>query len=195
MAKINKVSTNQADGKQLNSIVREKLKGQVADLYLRGLSYRSIKAVLDEERGQSISIATIGKYVNGTIEEWKGERLAALDDIKETELRRINKLETTYWNAWEKSVQEHKKTADKKKSTVDRKGKSNVNKVENSIMLEERYGNPQYLAGIQWCISMRCKILGIEAPQITDINVKHSGNISRTTVFMTKSRKRQSENE
>lgn len=189
MAKVNKVATNQPHGKTLHKIHREDLKTKVADLYLRGLSYRSIKAVLDEERGTSVSIATIGKYVNGTIEEWKGERLAALDDIKETELRRINKLETTYWEAWEKSVQEHKKTADKKRSTPDKNGKFNVNKVEKSILLEDRYGNPQYLAGIQWCISMRCKILGIEAPQITDVNVNHSGNISRTTVFMTRSRR------
>src|SRR5690606_23254336 len=121
MAKVNKVPTNQPHGKTLDSIQRENIKNQVTDLYLKGLSYRSIKAVLDEERGKSVSIATIGKYINGTIQEWKDERLKALDDIKETELRRINKLETTYWDAWDKSVQEHKKKTDKQKAVPNKK--------------------------------------------------------------------------
>jgi len=192
MAKINKVPTNQADGKQLTHLQREKVKGKVVDLYLKGLSYRSIKAVLDEESGKSVSIATIGKYINGTIQEWKDERLKALDDIKETELRRINKLETTYWDAWEKSVQEHKKKTDKQKAIpMVKDGKMFVKEAEKTVHVEERYGNPQYLAGIQWCISMRCKILGIEAPQVTEVNLR--GEIARTTVFMTKSRKNKPE--
>jgi len=192
MAKVNKVPTNQPHGKTLDRIQRENLKNQVTDLYLKGLSYRSIKAVLDEERGKSVSIATIGKYINGTIQEWKDERLKALDDIKETELRRINKLETTYWDAWDKSVQEHKKKTDKQKAVPNKKtGGMDVKHAEKSVHSEERYGNPQYLAGIQWCISMRCKILGIEAPQITEVNLR--GEIARTTVFMTKSRKNKPE--
>lgn len=192
MAKVNKVPTNQPHGKTLHRIQRDKLKNQVTELYLKGLSYRSIKAVLDEENTTSVSIATIGKYVNGTIQEWKDERLKALDDIKETELRRINKLETTYWDAWEKSVQEHKKKTDKQKAVPNKKtGAMDVKQAEKSVHIEERYGNPQYLAGIQWCISMRCKILGIEAPQVTEVNLR--GEIARTTVFMTKSRKNKPE--
>ena len=66
-----------------------------------------------------------------------------------------------------------------------------VKQAEKSVHIEERYGNPQYLAGIQWCISMRCKILGIEAPQVTEVNLR--GEIARTTVFMTKSRKNKPE--
>lgn len=156
-----KVETNQPNGKHLNFVEREKIKVQVTELYLKGLTYRSIKTVLDSEKGVSVSIATIGKYLNNTITEWKSERLKLLDDLKETELRRINKLEATYWNAWEKS-----------------------------LLIQGNNGNPQYLAGVQWCISMRCKILGIESPQITEISLK--GSISRTTIFKTKTRKENS---
>lgn len=30
-------------------------------------------------------------------------------------------------------------------------------------------GDPRYLAGVQWCIEIRCKLLGIEAPKRVDV--------------------------
>jgi hypothetical protein len=55
------------------------------------------------------------------------------------ELHRIDHLERTYWMAWRQT-----------KAGKRREGQS---------------GNPAFLAGVQWCIEQRCKILGLEAPR------------------------------
>ena len=38
-------------------------------------------------------------------------------------------------------------------------------RVHAAIRKAEQTGDPRYLAGVQWCVEQRCKILGLNAPQ------------------------------
>jgi hypothetical protein len=83
----------------------------------------------------------------------------------------------TYWEAWEKSITDYQKTNKKMKAKA---AKTEGNKTlpseqEIATMDMISMGNPSYLAGIERCIQLRCKILGIEAPVKTE--TKHSGEI------------------
>lgn len=166
----------------------------ITDLYLKGNSYRKIAQTLEDEANIKISFVMVGNYVNKMLEEWKQERVSKIDDLKTIELTRIAKLENTYWQGWERSLGTKKKNTDrqraKPKVSVDRLGNRSesmdVQQAEKSIYTEETFGDPRFLDGIKWCIQMRCKILGIEAP--TEFKGTFSAKVSHKTVFNTRTR-------
>lgn len=168
----------------------------ITSLYLKGNSYRVIANKIKEELGQTISFVMVGNYVNKMLEEWKQQRVSKIDDMKTIELSRIANLENTYWQGWERSLAGSKRTSDKQKAKPRRTRDVNgvltetmsVEQAEKSSYTEETFGDPRFLDGIKWCIQMRCKILGVEAP------IEFKGNITstvkRTTVFNTRTRNR-----
>ena len=89
-----------------------------------------------------------------------------INEAKARELAKIDNLETEYWTAWEKSKEDYKQKSTKAKGTG-----------EVAITLEKTtkevivYGDPRFLAGIQWCISKRCDIIGIDAPKQTTMKI------------------------
>lgn len=189
-------TTKQERGKRLNASQREAFKNHTIDLYLKGWSYRKIISDIEDKFGHTLSIASIGRYVASMVEEWREHRINKLDDLKTVELQRINKLEETYWDAWQRSMEGATRTVEKQKAvpgkSVNDKGQvqesMNVAHAEKMRSTEEAYGDPRFLQGIQWCISMRCKILGVEAP--IEFKGTMTSEIKRTTVFKTRSRKK-----
>jgi hypothetical protein len=93
-----------------------------------------------------------------------------IDHHKSIELEKLNILERTYWEAWEKSQTDTTISQTKKKGSP--KSVDSIEKIEN-----ERYstGDPRYLQGIERCIEQRCKILGLNAPK--EIKGEFSGNL------------------
>ena len=94
---------------------------------------------------------------------WREDTTINLDEAKQRELSRIDELERTYWQAWEKSCNERTKTSTEKVSGDNGRAKASVQK-------EEMLGNPAYLAGVMNCIQERSKILGIYAPEKQEIS-------------------------
>jgi hypothetical protein len=45
---------------------------------------------------------------------------------------------------------------------------------ESSVVVEERDGNPSWLAGVDKCIERRCKLLGLDAPVKTDLSINQT---------------------
>ena len=187
----------QAAGKRLNASQREAFKNLTSELYLKGWSYRDIRQEIEDKYNYNLSLTSIARYVESLVNEWRKHRVEKLDDLKTVELQRINKLEETYWDAWQRSMEGATKTVEKQKAvpgkSVDKKGQMqdsmNVAHAEKMKSVEEAYGDPRFLHGIQWCISMRCKILGVEAP--IEFKGTMTSEIKRTTVFKTRTRKRQ----
>lgn len=57
--------------------------------------------------------------------------------------------------------------------------------VRRSVAEKEKLiGNPAYLTGVQWCISERCKLLGIYGAVKVDANVNANTN-NKTTLEST----------
>ena len=72
-----------------------------------------------------------------------------------------------YWSAWENS-REEKLT----KRAQDRDGQKTTD-----VKTETQAGDPKFLAGIQWCVTKRCEILGLYAPRQHQITSATAGRI------------------
>lgn len=122
---------------------------RISDLYLQGKRQVDIAEAIGVSQGQvSYDLAEIQR-------RWRAQTVRNLDEDKARELARIDALERTYWAAWARSCGER---------TKQRTSKNDVGISQASIERESMLGNPAYLAGVQWCISERCKLLGIYAP-------------------------------
>jgi hypothetical protein len=44
-----------------------------------------------------------------------------------------------------------------------------------AIRKEQQYGDPRYMASVQWCIQQRCRILGLNAPTETRLTGRGGG--------------------
>lgn len=152
----------------------------VSEYYLKGHSSRSIAGIVMEKvgKGYSVSHTTISGDIKALLKQWQKERINDIDKVKAVELEKLDKLEQTYWDAWEKSIQDYKRTSLKQKGTT---SSSRPEYREQTTMEMISHGNPAYLAGVERCIERRCKILGIDAPQKIDATTKGE---SLNTPFM-----------
>lgn len=89
---------------------------------------------------------------------WLASSLRDFDALKSEELARIDKLEATYWDAWERSLREQTTTTTGREKGP--QGDKDTARVQKRLPV----GDPRFLQGIQWCITKRCEILGLDAP-------------------------------
>ena len=123
---------------------------EIARLYLRE---HLIQAEIGARLGMTQEMVSYDLRALGR--EWIAAGLMDLTEHKASELARINELERTYWAAWEQSL------GMKEISTT---GQTSGGVAHAQIRKETREGNPAFLAGVQWCIDRRCKLLGLDAP-------------------------------
>ena len=134
-----------------SKIKREEDLRRISALYLQGKTQSEIADSLGLSQPQiSYDLKAIRK-------RWREDTTIDLDEHKNRELERIDILERTYWQAWERSLE------DKEKSRTKRTEVGTGSRKEASIEKEMRLGDPRYLSGIQWCITERCKLLGLYA--------------------------------
>lgn len=136
----------------------------IAELYTKGRSYREIAFEVNERHGRNISYVTVSNEVKKLLKEWKESREEIIDHQKYIDLEKIDRLEKTYWDGYEKSCQPVKKSSTKKKGSI-----QGVNDIEMTGSEETRVGDPRFLDGIKWCIEQRGKIFGYSAPQKFDV--------------------------
>ncbi len=140
-------------GPKRTEIQRENDYRRIADLYLQGKTQSDIAETVGLDQSQvSRDLAVIQK-------RWRTDTTINMDEAKQKELSRIDTLERTYWDAWERTLEEKTKTRTEQSKTGEKNGSAKA-----TIEKETLLGNPAYLAGIQWCISERCRILGLYAP-------------------------------
>jgi len=156
-------------------------KNLIVSLYLQGHTQAQVAELAREQTGgHNFTRHTVAKYVNEAIDEWKEHKSQLVDNHKAIELAKINALETTYWDAWRRSCEIVKNTS-KTKKKGDEGGRMAVAQVKEDH--KQGAGDPQYLRGIQWCVEMRCKILGIEVPQVA-VQVNNTNNNSTSTTVI-----------
>jgi hypothetical protein len=128
-------------------------RAEIANLYLKGLSQADIAGKLGLSRQQ------IGYDLKAVRKEWLRSSVMDFNQRKAEELAKIDRLEQTYWDAYEASKKE------RQISITEQTTGEGGEKFKAGIRKEEQTGDPRYLAGIQWCINKRCEILGLNAPQ------------------------------
>ncbi|MFA5194681.1 MAG: sigma factor-like helix-turn-helix DNA-binding protein [Bacteroidales bacterium] len=132
----------------------------ISKYYLEGMTQWEIRNKL------GISQATVSRDIKLLFRYWRLSSINNIDQLKQIELVRINKLEIEYWNSWDRSKEEFKKKSLKQRVIAESKQPIEINSAT-----EDRNGDPRYLAGVQWCITKRCEILGINAPIKTETNL------------------------
>lgn len=128
---------------------------KIADLYLKG----RIQADIAQEIG--VSQQTISNDLKALHREWLDSALVDFNEAKAQELAKIDRLEREYWQAWERSCEDAETVTEKARAS---RGAEKPDSVEKTKQAKGQAGDPRFLAGIQWCIERRCKILGIDAP-------------------------------
>lgn len=139
-----------------NRLQREEDLALTERLYLKGFTFRGIAKAIEAEHGRRLTPKTVWSDVQKLIRAYRDDHALEVDRARAVELARINKLERTYWEAWEKSLLETKRT-----KTSTRTGGDATAEVQRI----ERLGDPRYLEGVRWCIERRCKLLGVDAPE------------------------------
>lgn len=99
-------------------------------MYLQGFAVEEIADRFD------VTIDTTQGWLNIIKEEWRKASLIDFNAAKLQELAKINNLEKTYWEEYQKSKES-----------------------ENSA------GDHKFLKGVEWCIERRILLFGLKAPQ------------------------------
>lgn len=155
----------------------ERDRHEIAALYLRGRRQAEIVHHLNEsERDYTLTQQMISYDLQAIQGRWRKSALMDMDERKTQELAKIDTLELTYWDAWERSCEDAETATQKQRGKVT-KGVGEDGQfvaeqpAEISKTRKGQAGDPRFLTGVQWCIERRCKILGIDAPA----EVKHKG--------------------
>lgn len=143
----------------------------ISDLYLQGRLQADIAAKLN------ISQSTVSRDITWLQAQWLTSSLVNINKVKSKELAKIDRLEREYWTAWERSCEDAETLTQKTKGKVEKRQDDDGRFVaerpaEATKTSKGQAGDPRFLAGIQWCIERRCKILGVDAPTRADLTTK-----------------------
>jgi hypothetical protein len=128
---------------------RERDLERISREYLRGKTQQEMAQLF------GVSQAQISYDLKVLHKRWLDASLLNMAQAKARELAKIDALERTYAEAWESSLKD-KETKTAEKTTAGPSGRTRALSRQ-----EQRDGNPAFLAGIQWCIEQRCRILGL----------------------------------
>lgn len=146
-------------GKAVPKLKKSKERLVIARYFLQGRNERQIADHVGRTQ-QYVSLA-----IKSLEEEWRTKASADFATAKAKELARIENLERTYWDAWFRSLGGTKSMTVRASGEKNERGKDGklVN-VERSERTENTYGDPRFLAGVQWCIERRVKMFGFDQP-------------------------------
>ncbi len=143
---------------QKRSIIqREQDLSTIAKMYLTGSTQAEIGLHLGVTQQQ------ISQDVKEIQKRWLDSSLRDFDELRAEQLAKIDRLETNYWAAWERSCR------DRKRQRAGTKTDSHDRTEHAEFTTEGRDGNPAFLAGVDKCIERRCKLLGLDAPIKQDV--------------------------
>ena len=127
---------------------------EIARRYLKGETQAAIAETLGLSQGMiSYDLARIK-------EAWLESAIMDFNEMRSRELARIDVLEREYWQAWQVSQSDRTR-----KSRAHKEGGQHGEERKVSETVEQRDGNPAFLAGVQWCIAQRCKLFGLYEPE------------------------------
>jgi len=135
---------------------------KIAALYLAGKAQVAIASEMGvSQQAISSSLRTLRK-------RWIDSALRDFDELRAEQLAKIDRLESEYWDAWERSKAPRTRKGRKQKTA------DSGDAEESSVTIEDRDGNPSWLAGVERCIERRCKLLGLDAPTKTSVTVEQT---------------------
>lgn len=149
---------------------------RIAELYLK----RWLQVDIAEEL--KIDQSTVSRDLAAIREQWRKSTLIDFNEAKARELARIDNLEMTYFEAWDRSLDPFKSKVIKAKGNPKTEEELKAN-AEQTLKTEDRNGDPRFLQGVQWCIEQRCQILGIYAAVKQEITGADNGPVILKVVY------------
>lgn len=102
-----------------------------------------------------IDKSTVSRDLKFIQEQWRQSAITDMNEVKQRELEKIDLIEYEAWQAWLRSQTDAITT--------------NEFDGNKSTSKKNQYGDPRFLAQIERCIELRCKILGINAPEKIEV--------------------------
>jgi hypothetical protein len=134
---------------------------RIADLYLKGW----LQVDIADEIG--VDTSTVSRDLKAIRGEWLQSTLMDFNEARAQELAKIDNLELTYWQAWQRSTEN--KEVESTKVIESGKGEDRKpERLEAATRSEGQAGDPRFLQGVQWCIERRCKLLGLDETNGTE---------------------------
>lgn len=137
---------------------------RVAALWLRGYTQKEIGGMLG-----GLSQGTVSRDLAWVREQWAARSNIKVHEMRAEQVAKLDALQREYWHAWERSQGEIEKTVESTNRT---------NGDTLTITTETVAGDPRYLQGVERCIEQVCDILGLKAPQRSEV--------SQTVVYVEK---------
>lgn len=156
---------------------RENDLNRITELYLK--QWRQV----DIAKEIGVSQQQISWDLKVVQKRWLEAELFNMNEIKTRELDRIDTLEREYWQAWERSKgrrfdhlpsQNPKPQKRRKGNVLDEvaefledggdKASGPEKATATVVSVDNPFGDPRYLTGVQWCINRRIILLGLDTP-------------------------------
>lgn len=138
---------------------------RMSALYLTGKTQREIGEIIGVTQQQ------VNYDLKKLRKRWQESMIANINEVKNRELARIDELERTYWEAWDASRGERRRTL------VTKRGTGGDDRTRAQIITEVSEGDPRFLQGVQWCVEQRCKIIGLYAPAKQEVTGEAGGPV------------------
>lgn len=151
----------------------ERDREEIGRLYLRGTTQQAISNYLNDKyyKDNPLSRQMVTYDIRVIVARWVKASVNHIDQRKAIELSKVDHLEITYWEAWEKSNLNAESETTEEIQTLDPQGLAGLvpQRIKKNKRVAGQSGNPAFLQGVQWCIGKRCEILGLDAPKKTDL--------------------------
>lgn len=147
----------------------QKRRADVARLYLQG------RRQVDIASAVGVNQSTVSRDLDHLRREWQADAKRSIDQRAAEELARIDRIEATAWEAWERSCRDAEALhAETVRGRADKHGKPLPELQRTSKTVKGQAGDPRFLERVGWCVERRCKILGLDAPE----KHEHTGSIT-----------------
>lgn len=165
-------------GRNKISVEKEHRQAQVAEMYCRGVRQVDIARELGVTQGQ------VSKDLAAVRKAWMASSIRAFDQHRAEQLARIDEIERQAWAGWLRSVGTQRQTTNKTRVKGGPAGAGAGDDqqpaaapddlLEETIVEHEDAGDSRFLDRMAWCVSERCKILGLYAPVRTEAKMTFS---------------------
>ena len=154
-----------------DEILRDR--AETATRYLHGETYLQIAQALTARPGNDYAITweQIKYDMDVVRDEWRDTAKRGAADWIAEQLQKIDQLELNAWRAWDATGQ--MQTVKTQYARADDKG--NPKPTAAVAQTRQGHGDARYLQTVQWCISERCKLLGLYQPETRNVNLRTPG--------------------
>lgn len=155
----------------------ERRQAEAVRLYIRGCTAPQIA----EELG--IHPGTVRRYLQQAHQEWKSERIEALDELRDLERQRLLEVIRLAFIGWDRSERPALIEKTRTKQTGENVGARSADEIVADRQLKHQCGDKGFLHIIKECSARICEMYGSDAPKQTQITGLDGGSITLANVL------------